>query len=99
MFERERFLFAIEDKKYVVGFEDHEINMTLSSLQFWSRKDLGDEFPPNYSLVIQGETKQEGNGSVIEMDLTEYHGNHPHKLGGQSIDKYLKELAKDLLFR
>jgi len=91
------FLFAEEDKTYVIKYVDDKITMILISSQFWSRKDLAEERPLGYSLVVQGGIKQDDEGSVIELELIEYHANRPHKLGGRHIDKYLNELARSFV--
>jgi hypothetical protein len=37
------------------------------------------DFPPNFSLTIEGEIRED-NGTVIEVEFKEYHGSREHVL-------------------
>ena len=93
----EGFIFAEEDRTYVVRYRNKRSKKILNQSQFWSRKNLGDELPPTYSLVVKGMIRQCNGGSLVEFELIEYHANHPHRLNCESVDFYFDVLTKKLL--
>lgn len=92
---KDGFIFAENDKSYVVQYTDKGMKKIQSWSKFWSRKHLGDPYPIDYSLVIQGEIKQEEKASIIEVELVEYHANREHGYGGTDvIDQYFDKFCE-----
>lgn len=95
---RDGFFYSEEDQTYSVEYKGKEAEKTLTRARFWSRKILGGKYPLNFSLVIEGEIRKEGEASIMELELVEFHTNRPHYLGGEggaaSIDEYFDKLIK-----
>ena len=97
---KDHFIFSEEDKTYTVRNIDGKIQKTLVWVKFWSRKTLGNNHPPSFSLIIEGEIRRENDGSIIELEFIEYHTNRPHYLSGEggaaSIDDYFAKLIREI---
>jgi hypothetical protein len=95
--EKDGFIFAENDKSCDVRHTNEGIKEVQNWSLFWSRKQLSDPYKPTFSIVIQGEVKKEGESSVVEAELIEYHHNREHFYGGTvAVEEYFDKLVRAL---
>jgi TolB-like protein len=93
--ENDGFVVSKEEATYVVEINEGKAHKTKNWLRFWSRKGSLDKQHPDYSLVIRGEITAEGEKSIVNAELIEYHGSRPHTYGGTAwMDKYFDNFCK-----
>jgi hypothetical protein len=91
----DRFIFSEEDAKFVVEYSDKTCVKTKNFSRFWSRRDLGDKYPAHFSLVIEGTMESEEGGTVINLDIVEYHHSREHTYGGtRAIGEYFDKFCE-----
>jgi hypothetical protein len=90
----DRFIFTEEEAKYVVRYSDGKASRTKTWSRFWSRKELGDEYPANYSMVIEGTLEEANGGTAIKLEISEYHHSRKHSYGGtRALDEYFDKFC------
>lgn len=99
---KDSFTLSEEDRTYVVEYHGVEAEKQISSIRFWSRRALGGKYHPSFSLTIEGEVKKDDDGSVIELELIEYHVRRQHALKPfleEYLDKLIRSVQNDPSFR
>ena len=87
-FKKENFVFEEEDRMYIVVKKDQKNFITLNKIKFWARNNMLKNFPPSFSLTIEGEIREDKE-TVVEVKFIEYHGKREHVFAGTSaIEKY-----------
>ena len=87
-FKEENFVFEEKDRTYVVVKKDQKISKTLNKIKFWARNSMLKEFPPNFSLTIEGEIRKDKE-TIVEVEFMEYHGKREHVFAGTlAMEKY-----------
>jgi hypothetical protein len=87
-FKKENFVFEEKDRIYLIVREDQKISKNLNKIKFWARNSMLKDFPPNFSLTIEGEIRED-NGTIIEVEFKEYHGSREHVFAGTlTLEKY-----------
>ncbi len=87
-FKKENFVFEEKDRIYLIVKEDQKVSKTINKIKFWARNSMLKDFPPNFSLTIEGEIRED-NGTVIEVEFKEYHGRREHVFAGTlALEKY-----------
>lgn len=90
----DKFLFSEEDAKYIVHFSEKKAIKKKNYSKFWSRRNLSDKYPENYSIVIEGELEEGENETIINIELVEYHHGREHYYGGtRAIDEYFNKFC------
>ncbi len=88
------FIFSEEDGTYVVRYSGKKAEKTKNWSRFWSRRSLGDKYPQHYSIVIQGTVREENRGSIIDLEIIEYHAGREHTYGGtMAITEYFEKFC------
>lgn len=91
---KDKFIFSEEEATYVVRYSDKKSVKTKNFSKFWSRRDLGDKYPAYYSIVIEGTLEEEEGGTVINLEIVEYHHSRKHTYGGtRAINEYFNKLC------
>lgn len=86
---KDGFIFSEEDAAYVVEYSEKECVKTKNYSRFWARRDLGDRYPAHYSLVMEGTLEEEEGGTVVSLEIVEYHHGRRHTYGGtRAIEEY-----------
>ncbi|MBI2847025.1 MAG: hypothetical protein HYX82_03995, partial [Chloroflexi bacterium] len=90
---KDKFLFTEEEATYVVQYSDNKAVKRKNFSRFWSRRELGDKYPVNFSIVMEGTLEEEGKGTVVNVEVIEYHHGRPHTYGGaRAIEEYFDKL-------
>ena len=94
---QDKFLFSEEDARYEVHFSEKKAIKKKTYSQFWSRRDLSDKYPENYSLVIEGILEEGENETIINIEIVEYHHGREHYYGGtRAIREYFNKFCSFL---
>jgi len=90
----DKFIFSEEDATYDVGYTDGKAVSRKSSIEFWARRDLGDNYPAHFAITMEGTMQEEESGTVINIEIIEYHNTRKHKYAGtKSIDEYFDKFC------
>lgn len=75
--------FIIEEKDRTYEFKEVKgiFKKNLIEIQVWAKKSSFNNYPPNFSILIEGRIKSE-KGTLIELELKEYHGDREHTMAG-----------------
>jgi len=95
--EQDGFIVSEEEATFIVRYDRSNAEKIKNWSRFWSMKfPLGNNYPPYYSLVIQGEIRAEENGgSRVDLEMIEYHASREHFYGGaSSIAEYFDKFCK-----
>lgn len=84
LLERDGFIIEEKDRVYEFKKIKENINKNIVEIQFWAKKSSFNNFPPNFSILIEGQIKSEKN-TLIEIELKEYHGDREHTMAGSLI--------------
>jgi len=91
----DKFIFSEEDARYVVTYSNKKCVKTKDLSKFWSKRELGDKYPENYSLTIEGTIKAEEEDTVIDLEIIEYHHGREHSYGGtRAINEYFDKFCE-----
>jgi hypothetical protein len=91
---KDKFLFSEEDATYFVSFSEKKAIKTKKYSKFWSRRDLSDKYPENYSIVIEGILEEGENETIINIEIIEYHHGREHYYGGtRAIEEYFDKFC------
>ena len=86
--EKENFVFEEKDRIYLVIQNNKKITKNLAKIKFWAINSALEDFPPNFSLVIEGEIRKDKE-TVVEIEIREYHGKREHIFAGTlALEKY-----------
>lgn len=86
--EKENFVFEEKDRTYLVIQNNRGITKNLVKIKFWASNSFLKDFPPNFSIVIEGEIRKDKE-TVVEIEIREYHGKREHIFAGTSaLEKY-----------
>jgi len=88
--EKKGFIFAENEKSYVVHYSNGQVKKIQTWSKFWARKQLEDPYPSFFSIEIEGEVVLEGENAIVKADFIENHANRRHGAGGsRAIDEYI----------
>ena len=91
---KDKFLFSEEDARYIVHFSEKKAIKKKNYSKFWSRRDLSDKYPENYSIVIEGIIEEGENDTIINIEIIEYHHGREHYYGGtRAIQEYFNKFC------
>ena len=89
LLEKDRFIIEEKDRTYEFKKIKGILNKNLVEIQFWAKKSSFNNFPPNFSILMEGLIKREKE-TLIEIKLKEYHGDREHTFAGSKIlEKYI----------
>jgi len=92
--KKENFIFEEKDRIYLITQNNQGITKNLAKIKFWAINRLLKDFPPNLSLVIEGEIRKDKE-TVVEIEIKEYHGKREHIFAGSlAIEKYFNLFCK-----
>ena len=90
----EKFLFSEEDAKYIVQYSEKKAITKKIFSKFWSRRDLSDTYPKNYSIVLEGILEEGEDETIINLEIVEYHHGRDHHYGGsRAIQEYFNKFC------
>jgi hypothetical protein len=84
LLEEDGFIIEEKDRTYEFKKTKENFNKHLVEIQFWAKKSSFNDFPSNYSILIEGQIKSEKE-TIIEIELKEYHGDREHTMAGSLI--------------
>ena len=97
--KNDKFIFSEEDARYIVKYPNKKSIKTKDMSRFWSKRELGDKYPETYSLTMEGTLKAEEEGTIIDLEIIEYHHGREHTYGGtRAIEEYFNKFCEIFVY-